>query len=264
MPSMLLATLVVVLIYETLIFLLSYFFKRNDIADVSWGISFILIVIVALSKTNFNNPLLLLVSFLVCAWGLRLAMRIGIRNFGKKEDFRYLKLRKESGKLFLFISFLKIYMLQGILAIIVSFPILIIASNNANLVALNYLLILIGISLWAIGFYFEIVGDFQLDKFLSESKNKGKIMQSGLWKYSRHPNYFGEILMWWALFIIALSVPNGIWAIIGPLLITFLIIKVSGIPPFERKMAKNADYISYRKRTSMLIPMPKRSVRFGI
>jgi steroid 5-alpha reductase family enzyme len=113
---------------------------------------------------------------------------------------------------------------------------------------------LVGFLVWITGFYFESTGDAQLARFVRDPINKGKIMQSGLWKYTRHPNYFGEVTQWWGIFIISLSVPFGIFTIIGPLTITYLILFVSGVPMLEKKYAGRADFEAYKKRTSVFFP----------
>ena len=119
---------------------------------------------------------------------------------------------------------------------------------------------IVGFLVWAIGFYFEAIGDWQLSQFIKNPENKGKLMTAGLWAYTRHPNYFGEALQWWGIWLIGVFSPLGIVAIIGPLTITFLVLKVSGIPMLEKKMAENPDFAEYKKRTSMFIPLPKRHV----
>lgn len=251
MVNLLLTVTTIILGYKTFVFVLSIFLKRNDIADVSWGLSFILIVIVTLVYTSGLNLSLILVSTLVGIWGLRLSLRVATRNAAKKEDFRYKKIR-ESGNFFFIRSFLQVYLLQGLLAIIVGFPIVHLGVNGAGkeLDHLSYL----GLVVWLVGFFFETVADYQLDKFTSKTENKGKILKNGLWKYSRHPNYFGEITMWWGIFLISLSIQPGIYSIISPLTITFLITKVSGIPMLEEKYNGNKSYEDYRTKTSVLIP----------
>ncbi|MBM3204878.1 DUF1295 domain-containing protein, partial [Candidatus Uhrbacteria bacterium] len=120
------------------------------------------------------------------------------------------------------------------------------------------LLDFVGVAVWLLGFYFEAVGDAQLARFIKDPANKGKLMQSGLWAYTRHPNYFGEVTQWWGIWLVALSVPNSLFAMIGPLTITFLILKVSGIPMLEKKMAEHPDFAEYKRRVSVFIPMPRR------
>jgi steroid 5-alpha reductase family enzyme len=112
----------------------------------------------------------------------------------------------------------------------------------------------VGVFVWIIGFIFESVGDAQLKNFISDPQNKGKLMRSGLWQYTRHPNYFGEVMQWWGLWLVSLSVPNGIYFIFGPLTITYLILKVSGVPMLEKKMEENPDFADYKRTTSVFIP----------
>lgn len=252
MIPLLFTSLIVVLIYKTFVFFLSLLLKRNDIADVSWGISFILIATAALLFSDRTNQPLLLILVLITIWGIRLAIRIALRNRKKNEDYRYQEMLKGSGKSYFVKAFLQVFMLQGLLAVVVSFPTILagVYGENQTLGTLSFL----GVLVWSIGFYFEVVSDYQLDTFISDPKNKGLVLSDGLWKYSRHPNYFGEITMWWGVFLIALTVPNGIWALIGPLTITYLIIFVSGIPMLEKKYEGNKEYEKYKKRTSVLIP----------
>ncbi len=257
MGTLLTTSILIVLCYKTLVFALSVFLKRNDIADVSWGISFILIAIVALLKNEGSNPTLVLLSLLITVWGLRLAIRIALRNRKKNEDSRYREMLAGSRKFFYLKSFLQVFILQGFLAILVSLPIIFVGvyGNNQNL----GILVLLGFLIWLLGFFFEVVGDWQLDQFIANPENKGKIMTQGFWKYSRHPNYFGEITMWWGIFVIALSTPNSLGAIIGPLSITFLIVFISGIPLLEEKYTGNKDYETYKQQTSILIPLPPKT-----
>jgi steroid 5-alpha reductase family enzyme len=254
MLNLFITSLTVVLVYKILVFFISLSLKRNDIADISWGISFILVAIVSLLRSKGENLTLFLLSTLVLIWGARLAARVALRNHGKNEDSRYQKLRKDFGKFFLVRSFLQVYILQGILAVLVAFPILVASENPSNLGWLS----LFGLVIWLFGFFFEVVGDFQLDQFISKSENKGKVLKTGLWKYSRHPNYFGEITMWWGILLITLQSENSLLAMIGPLLITFLIIYVSGIPMLEKKYTGNTEYEDYKKTTSVLLPLPRK------
>lgn len=254
MINLILISTFLVLVYKTLVFFLSLILNRNDIADVSWGLSFILITIVSILYAKNYSLAAILVSFLVLIWGVRLAVRIFLRNQKKKEDYRYAKLREE--KNFRLRSFFQVYVLQGLLAVLVSLPV-IFAIYYAPAAGLSWLIYL-GLLAWLIGFFFEAVGDYQLDKFLANPNNKGHVLQTGLWKYSRHPNYFGEIAMWWGIFLMAVSVPYGWVSVLGPVTITFLITKVSGIPMLEKKYAGNSEFEDYKKRTSVLIPLPNR------
>ena len=218
---------------------------------------FIVVVVTALLFVGHTNERSMLASFLVFIWGGRLTFRIMLRNLKKKtEDFRYRQWREEWGDNFYLRTFLQVFMLQGFLALVVVIPVpLIIVSDNPPLNLLD----LFGFIVWTIGFFFEATGDYQLDVFKRDPAAKGKIMQTGLWKYSRHPNYFGEVTMWWGIYLIALSVPYGYLSFIGPLTITFLILKVSGIPMLEKKYVDNAAFQEYARRTSAFFPLPPKT-----
>lgn len=248
----------VVFLFMSGCFVVALKLGRNDIADIVWGMIFILAVVTALLTTGRISGRVIIVSALVFIWGGRLAFRIMSRNLKKKsEDFRYREWREEWGEHFLLRSFFQVFMLQGFLALVVVSPVLvIIASDNPPV---NYLDCL-GVLVWMVGFFFESVGDYQLDRFKSDPDNKGKVMKSGLWRYSRHPNYFGEVTMWWGIYLISLSVPYGYLAIIGPLTITFLILKVSGIPMLEKKYRNNPEFQEYARRTSAFLPLPPKTL----
>lgn len=242
------------LVYMSLWFVVALLKKRNDVADVAWGLGFVLMAWSSLYLSGGSELRQLLVVALVSVWGIRLAWHIHARNKGKAEDYRYAQWRKDWGKWFYLRSYAQVYLLQGVLLFLVATPVLAI---NARAGATLGLLDLVGLLVWLVGFYFESVGDAQLAKFINNPENKGKLMQRGLWAYTRHPNYFGEVTQWWGIWLIALSVSGGAYAIIGPLAITFLILKVSGIPLLEKKMAEHPDFPEYKKRTSVFIPLPR-------
>lgn len=240
--------------YMTLWFVISLVQKRNDVADVAWGLGFIGIGLISnmLGGWNIRG---VMSTLLVCIWGTRLALHIFRRNKGKKEDSRYAQWRQEWGKWFLVRSYLQVYILQGILLYIISLPLQFINYDSKS--PFNVIDI-IGLLVWSCGFFFESVADHQLSLFIRNPLNKGKIMTDGLWRYSRHPNYFGEVVQWWGIYIIALSIPNGWATIISPLTITTLILFVSGIPLLEKKYEGRPDFELYKKRTSIFIPLPPK------
>lgn len=242
-------------VYMSLWFVFSLIKKRNDVADVAWGLGFVLMAWTSMFLSNDFGLRSVLINILVSIWGLRLAWHIHTRNKGKTEDYRYEAWRKEWGSFFYIRSYFQVYLLQGFLLFLIVLPVLVINKNYSSSVGL---LDFFGIAVWLFGFYFEVVGDAQLARFIKNPENKGKLMQSGLWAYTRHPNYFGEVTLWWGVWLIALSVPNGIYAIIGPLTITILILKVSGIPLLEKKMEENPDFQEYKSRVSMFIPLPRK------
>jgi len=251
----LLTLAIILFLYMSAWFVLSLVKKRNDVADVAWGLGFVLLAWVSFFVGEAESSRGLLVGLLVSIWGIRLAWHIHVRNKGRAEDYRYAEWRKAWGKWFYLRSYLQVYLLQGILLFLIVLPVLLI--NKSISTGLNYL-DFIGVAVWLGGFIFESVGDAQLARFIKDPTNKGKLMQGGLWRYTRHPNYFGEVMMWWGIGIIALSVPNGLYGIIGPITITFLILKVSGISMLEKKMVENPEFAEYKKRTSMFFPLPPK------
>jgi steroid 5-alpha reductase family enzyme len=238
------------------IFVLAWIKKDNSIVDIAWGVGFILVAILIFFLEPEFVTRHILVTALIFLWGTRLATHIAIRNKGRGEDYRYAQWRKDWGKWFFIRSLFQIYMLQGLLLLIIAYPVMLI--NYSEEPGITFLDIL-GLIIWLYGFFFEAVGDYQLLKFKGQAKNKGKIMTQGLWKYTRHPNYFGETAMWWGIFLIALSVKNGWTAIISPLTITFLLVKVSGISMLEKKYVGNKEFEEYAKRTGAFFPwFPKK------
>lgn len=250
-------TLILVLfVYMSLWFVVSLIKERNDVADVAWGLGFVLMAWTSFFLSGDSGTRGLLVGILVSIWGLRLAWHIHRRNKGKAEDYRYLAWRKQWGTWFYPCSYVQVYLLQGMFLFLIVMPVLLINKSAETVLGI---LDILGVAVWLFGFYFESVGDAQLVRFIKNPDNKGKLMQSGLWAYTRHPNYFGEVTQWWGIWLVALSVPSGVFAIIGPLTITFLILKVSGIPMLEKKMADHPDFAEYKHRVSMFFPLlPKR------
>lgn len=244
------------LILSVFIFVCSFFIiaivkKDNSVIDIGWGLGFILISVVSLSFINKLELKHLIINTLTIIWGLRLSIYLFIRNHKKGEDFRYKKWREEWKKYFIIRSFFQVFLLQGFFMLIVALPLINTNSSSNFNFQLNDL---IGILIWIIGFYFQALGDYQLFKFKKDIKNKNKIMRYGLWKYTRHPNYFGESLMWWGIFIISIGAKNEFISIISPITISFLLLKVSGIPMLEDKYKSNEEYLEYIKNTSSFIP----------
>ena len=225
-------------------------------ADVAWGLGFVLLSWTSFFLSGSPGSRGRLVCVLVSIWGLRLAWHIHARHRGKPEDFRYLAWRREWGRWFYARSYAQVYLLQGALLFLVALPVLVINRNPGG--ALGFLEV-VGVCVWLFGFLFESVGDEELARFARDPHNHGKILQSGLWRYTRHPNYFGEVVQWWGIWLVAIGVSGGWFSIAGPLTITLLILQVSGIPMLEKKMAENPDFAEYRRRTSVFVPwIPKR------
>lgn len=245
-----------VTIYMSVWFLVSIIIKRNDVADVAWGLGFIVASLSALIFNHNYNYTSIITVILIIIWGGRLAVHIGLRNLKKSEDYRYKAYRDNWGKTFYIRSFFQIYVLQGLLMLIIASPVLIISHYSTKITSP---FLVLGVIAWVYGFVFESIADRQLANFI-QNKNKSKrVLDTGLWRFSRHPNYYGELTQWWAIGIICLGVKYGYFGLIGPAVISFLIIKVSGIPMLEKRHLDDDQYIAYRKATSILIPRPPRN-----
>jgi steroid 5-alpha reductase family enzyme len=255
MGEIIICAAVAVFIYMTAVFVAALIARDNSIVDIAWGPGFILVALLTLLVGKGLGPRQLLVTTLVTIWGLRLAVYIFRRKLGQGEDFRYAKWRRDWGRWFVPRSYLQIFMLQGIFLLFISYGVMLVnASAPQDLGVLD----LAGTAVWVVGFFFEAVGDAQLVRFKRSPENKGKIMTSGLWRFTRHPNYFGEAVMWWGIFLLALSVPSGWTAVVSPLLITFLLLRVSGVTMLEKKYAGDSDFDEYARRTSAFFPLPPK------
>jgi len=238
------------LIYMSILYVFAVIRKNNSIADIGYGIGFIVVAIVSMYQ-NGGHWYATLATFLVLLWGFRLAFRIGSRNLSKPEDFRYVGYRK-SWKYFYLRSYFQVFIFQGIIIYIISMPVLFI--NLYPKEPIVWLLI-VGVIIWVVGYFFEVVGDYQLDEFLKLPKKPSKYMTTGLWSRTRHPNYFGESTMWWGLFFISLACSKyGILTIISPILITFLLTKVSGIPMVEKRWIDDPVWKKYKSKTPAFFP----------
>lgn len=243
-------------VYMTLAFVLALILKDNSIVDILWGPGFVLVASVSLALGPHVGRRPWLVTALVVLWGFRLATHILVRKLGKGEDFRYAHWRRAWGRSFVLRSYIQIFILQGIFLLIIASPVILIAASSGPRLGVWDGL---GGLVWVAGFVFEVASDAQMERFKREPANKGRIIGTGLWRYSRHPNYFGEAAMWWGIFLIGLAVPRGWMGLLSPVLITVLLTKVSGVPLLEKKYAGNAEFAAYARRTSGFIPwFPKR------
>ena len=242
-----------------LLWLYSLIIKNSSIADIFWGTGFIIAfwAAVAINSTQLNTRLILL-GALVTIWGLRLSIHLYLRNQGKPEDFRYAEWRKEAGTSWWWRSFFKVFVLQGVLLWIIAIPLVAAQTSTPSpfkCECTDYT----GAALWLVGFIFEAVGDWQLARFKKDPANKGKLLTSGLWSVTRHPNYFGDAAQWWGFWLLAFA--NGAWwTFFSPLLMTFLLIKVSGVAMLERTLTKSKPgYEEYITKTSAFFPwVPKK------
>lgn len=253
LSNLILAALVV-LIYMTLWFIIALSEKRNDVADVAWGLGFVVVSSGLLYKSESIDTLSFLLICMVLIWGGRLALHIALRHKGKPEDKRYQAMRK-SWKYKTLQSYLNVFLAQGVFMLLVSAPIIVFFSaKNSTFKWCN----LVGLLIWLLGFLYEAISDYQLVKFIRNPKNNGKIMRYGLWKNTRHPNYFGEISLWWGIYLFTLTPKYWYLSLIGPVTITFLILGVSGIPMLEKRYKGNKEYEDYQKTTSAFFPLPNK------
>lgn len=254
-----LSSFIVVMAILTLLWVYSVIIKNASIIDPFWGTGFVIIALFSLYITGNFHPRALLVTTLVSIWGLRLSIYLFFRNLGHGEDPRYQQFRKDFGeKRYWWFSFFQVFLLQGIIMSIVSLPLIGVISTpyQAGLGIVDYLLA----ALWLIGFVFEAGGDFQLASFKSNPENKGKVMDKGFWRYTRHPNYFGNSVIWWSLGLFGVLYGN-VFVVVSPILMTFLLVKVSGVGLLERTLKHTKpQYVDYIKNTSAFIPwFPKKS-----
>ncbi len=227
---------------------------KHDFLDIIWGMAFIVAAVTSYllgQKTAVNS----LMTLLVIIWGMRLTIHLFKRISNSKEDYRYQAYREDyKGNNYDLYFFFRMYLLQYILSILIGFPVI---YSNLNGVTWSSLTV-IGLVVWLIGFIFESVGDSQLKAFIAQPENKGKLMTIGLWRYTRHPNYFGEATQWWGIYIIAISNFQNLWLVFSPVLITLLVRYVSGVPLLEKKYEGRADWQAYKAKTSVFFPLPPK------
>jgi steroid 5-alpha reductase family enzyme len=245
----------VILAVVVITWLVSLALRDASVIDPVWPLGFVAVAITAFIAGDGDDGRRLLLLVLVAVWGLRLSGHLLIRNAGKGEDFRYAAMRERRGRNFWIISLVTVFLLQGVLMWIVSLPVQLAAVPDR---ALGWLAV-VGAALWAIGLAFESIGDWQLTRFKANPDSRGKVLDTGLWRYTRHPNYFGDFLVWWGIFLIAAESGAGAWGIAGPLLMTLLLVKVSGAGLLEKDIAtRRPGYADYVRRTSGFIPRPPR------
>ena len=258
-----LISLIIVLIFTTIIFFIAQKKKDNSIIDIAYGLGFIVTSLVLFAmklQVSLVPPQATIIFLLILIWGSRLAYRIYNKNKGKGEDFRYKAWREEWNKkgesYYKLRAYLQIFVLQGTIISIVLLPFTLSLHNNTS----PNSFLLIGVLVWLLGFFFEVLGDKQLDAFIRNTNpDKGTIMKTGLWKYTRHPNYFGESTMWFGIACIALSAQSSLFVVLSPLVITYLLLFVSGIPMLEKRWEGVPEWEVYKKNTSAFFPLPPKS-----
>jgi steroid 5-alpha reductase family enzyme len=257
-PSVLrvaLGGLALVLLAMSLLWLVSLRLRDASVVDAFWGAGFTLLALFYAVTSDGVMARKVLLSSLTLVWGARLSVHILKRRRGQPEDPRYAAWHAAAGRGFWWSSYFSVFLLQGVLMWVISAPLLVgqASVTPARLTVLDAL----GAGVWAVGFLFEAVGDAQLRRFKADPANRGAVLQTGLWAYTRHPNYFGDSLVWWSYFLISLSVPGGVWTIFSPLLMTLLLLRVSGVSLLESELKKSKPgYTEYVDRTSAFFPWP--------
>jgi len=249
--------LLVILGCMTVLWLLSLYLKNSSIVDIFWGTGFVIAnwVYYALSPEGFP-PRQWLIGILVTVWGLRLSIYILARNWGKEEDFRYRKWRQDAGRRWGWQSFFQVFLLQGLLLWIISAPLL--TAQFSGVPDRLTWIDAVAVIIWAVGFFFESAGDLQLIRFKAIPANKGKVLDTGVWRYTRHPNYFGDSAQWWGYYLIG-ACAGGWWTLFSPVLMALLLLRVSGVALLEKTLETRPGYREYVERTSAFIPwFPKK------
>ena len=229
--------------------------RNVSIVDAMWSLMFLLAAGVYAWGQDSLAPRALLVLAMVAVWALRLAVYIAWRNHGHGEDFRYQQIRARNEPGFAVKSLYLVFGLQAVLAWVISLPLLAAVNSTAAFTPLD----LAGVVLWIVGMVFEAVGDAQLARFKADPGNRGKVMDRGLWRYTRHPNYFGDFCVWWGFFLTALAA-GGWWSFVGPALMSVLLLKVSGVALLEKDISeRRPGYRDYVRRTNAFFPAPPRA-----
>lgn len=230
----------------------------NDasIVDIVWGLGFAIATTAAYLASQLRpaTDRLVLMLVMVVVWGLRLSIYLAWRNLGKGEDRRYQAMRKKSPDTFWIVSLFTVFGLQAVLMWVVAVPAVVTMASDTRLWWLDW----VGVGLWAVGLFFETTGDIQLARFKTQPDSKGKVMDRGLWRYTRHPNYFGDFCVWWGIYLVA-AAGGAWWSIFSPLVMTALLMRYSGAGLLEKTITKRRpEYADYMERTNTFFPGPPK------
>lgn len=230
--------------------------KRHDasLVDRIWGIFFALVLAAYVLQLHTLSDRGWLVGLLVFVWAARLSIYISVRNWGHGEDRRYREIRNRNQPGFAFKSLYLVFAFQALLAWVIAIPLMVAVSDPSRISWLDYA----GVLVWSLGMAFEVIGDWQLARFKSDSDNQGKVLNRGLWRYTRHPNYFGECTIWWGYYLFACAA-GGWWTVYAPLIMTLFLLRVSGVSLLEKDISERRPaYRDYIRNTSAFIPWPPK------
>lgn len=230
--------------------------KNASIVDIIWGFGFVCVAWAVRLRADGLEARQNLLVLMTTIWGLRLATHLFVRNHGKGEDYRYVRMRKHWGPRFPLISLGTVFLTQSVLMFLVSLPVQL---GQTELTPKLGVPAWIGVALWLVGLFFETVGDAQLARFKKDPANAGVVMDKGLWRYTRHPNYFGDACVWWGIALVAAETTAGRWGLIGAVVMTVLLRRVSGVTLLEKSLVKRRKgYVEYVARTSPFVPRPPK------
>lgn len=250
------ATAILVVMVTT--WLVSLPLRNASIVDIVWGLGFVVVAWTLRATIDGDAGRQTLIAVMVGVWGLRLAGYLAKRNIGHGEDWRYQAMRRKQGSRFGLVSLVRVFLFQGVIMWVVSLPVQFASADDTPGIGP---LAVMGVLVWLVGLVFEVVGDAQLARFKADPANAGKVMSSGLWSLTRHPNYFGDAVVWWGIGIVAAETGSGVIGLVGPALMTWFLMRVSGVPLLERSLMKRREgYAEYVARTSAFFPRPPRKV----
>lgn len=253
--AMLVAAIAIAVVMLTT-WVISLLTRNASIVDIVWGLGFVVVAWAVRFTVDGDSGRQNLIVVMVTLWGLRLALHLARRNIGHGEDFRYVLMRKKHGARFPIVSLYTVFGLQGVLMWLVSLPVQLGQADDGATVGP---IATMAVILWLVGFGFESIGDMQLTRFKKDPANKGKVLDTGLWRFTRHPNYFGDAVQWWAIGLVAAEAGRASIGLVGPVVMTVLLTRVSGVPMLEHSMSKRRPgYEEYVRRTSAFFPRPPK------
>lgn len=258
LPELLLLAAALVAIFMLAFWLVSLPLRNASIIDIGWGLGFVLVAWGTYVAAGANGSRALLLVLLPTFWGVRLSAYLAWRNHGHGEDRRYVAMRSRHGDRFWWVSLFTVFALQGVVMWIVALPLVVGLYSTATEPDICWWHVL-GVLIWLAGLVFEAGGDWQLARFKADSANHGKVMDHGLWRYTRHPNYFGDFCVWWGHWLVALAMASQWWTIVSPLVMSTLLIKYSGVGLLESDIEdRRPEYADYKRRTSAFFPRRPR------